>query len=555
MSQENPTPEVTRNALGVLFDALPLPVFVMDSAWRIILANQAMLELFGYERGELDGANVDVLVPEQLRERYLSLRTGASAGEQHGVLSRGERVMRAKNGREIPVQAALARVVLDGTEFRVSSIFDVSAQKEAEVDTIERLYSIIEHSEVGLFMVQATEDGAFLYESFNPVTERRTGMRTEQARGRRPDQVVPGAEAARITEHYRRAVELGTPMTYEESAETQEGRRVFRTTLVPIRNRAGLVHRLLGLSHDITEHRRVETALAAVQQSLLESEEKSSKAFRASPHPIGITELPAGRLLEVNDAFERVFGHSREEALGKTTVELGLWDHAQREQMLDLLQDTSSFRDLEMRGKHRDGHALELLLSGEVIELADSRCLVTYVHDVTEKRRVERANAELEGQLRQAQKMDALGTLAGGIAHDFNNILGAILAYAELIKMDAHLPQQVESYVVELRKAGERAKDLVQQILTFSRRQPQQRRPVRIDVAVRDATNLLRSTLPATIRIQARLGQDTPVVLADITQIHQIVTNLGTNAAHAMQRSAGTLGITLDTALVDAATA
>ena len=76
--------------------------------------------------------------------------------------------------------------------------------------------------------------------------------------------------------------------------------------------------------------------------------------------------------------------------------------------------------------------------------------------------------------------MDALGTLAGGIAHDFNNILGAILAYAELIKMDLHLPQQIESYVLELKRAGDRAKDLVQQILTFSRRQPQQRRAVRV---------------------------------------------------------------------------
>ena len=672
--------EIVKNSLGALFEALSNPVLVMDSTWSIQLVNQASLDLFGYSREEFATLGIDELVPEQLRDRYGSLRQEASSGAERGVLFRGERVVRAKDGREIPIQVALSRVVVEGTEFRVSSIFDLTAQKEAEQETIERLYSIVEHADVGVFLIQVTEDGAYLFETFNPVTERLTGLKREQARGRRPEQVVPGPEGVRITERYRRAVELGTPSTYEEIGETRAGERVFRTTLVPIRNRAGRVHRLIGLAHDITEQKRAEHALAKARVSLQESEEKASKAFRASPHPIGITDLATGRLLEVNDAFERTFGHSREQALGKTTLELELWDGEQRARMLELLRERASFRDLEVNGKRRDGSRLSLVLSGEIIELSDARCLVTYVHDitaekaakreaqqselrfakafgaiqdalaivdvqsglilevnqgferlfghtraelvlstsletglwvdplqrerarvllfergtlrdfpivalrsdgqhrdcllsadivrldeggaviayirdVTEKLRVERANAELEAQLRQAQKMDALGTLAGGIAHDFNNILGAIMAYAELIKMDVLLPQQVETYVGELKRAGERAKDLVQQILTFSRRQPQQRRPVRVDTAVRDALNLLRSTLPATIRIEAVVSPDTPIVLADLTQIHQVMTNLGTNALHAMRRSPGTLRITLDTVRVEQATA
>ena len=668
--------EVVKNSLGAFFEALSNPVLVMNGDWSIEFVNQAAMDLFGYTREEFEGLAIDALVPEQLRERYRSLREGASTGGASGILFRGERLVRAKDGREIPIQVALSRVVVEGTEFRVSSAFDLTAQKEVEQETIERLYSIVEHSDVGVFMIQVTEDSAFLFETFNPVTERLTGLTRERARGRRPDQVVPEPEAARITEQYRRAVALGTPFTYEEIGDTHAGERVFRTTLVPIRNRAGRVHRLIGLSHDITEQKSAERALAAARVSLQESEEKSSKAFRASPHPIGITDLRTGRLLEVNDAFERIFGHSREQALGKTTLELGIWDGNQRTRMLELLREHSSFRDLEVSGTRSDGSKLSLVLSGEVIELSDARYLVTYVHDVTAEKaarrearqseerfakafgaiqdalaiveletglllevnqgferlfgyaradlvqrtsferglwvdplqperarallsergtlrdfpivalradgehrdcllsadvvtldeggaviayirdvtaklRVERANAELEAQLRQAQKMDALGTLAGGIAHDFNNILGAIMAYAELIKMDVHLPQQVETYVTELKRAGERAKDLVQQILTFSRRQPQQRRPVRVDVAVRDALNLLRSTLPATIRIDASVSPDTPIVLADVTQIHQVMTNLGTNALHAMRRSPGTLRVTLDTFTLD----
>ena len=679
MPRKKPTKELLRSSLGALFEALSNPIVVMDTSWAIQFANQAALDLFEYSRGELESAHIEQLIPEQLRERYSSLREDAG-GDTNGLIMNGERIVRSKNGREIPIKLAVSRMMVEGTEFRVASSFDLTSQKDAEQETIERLYSIVEHSEVGVFLVQVTEDGEYVYESFNPVTERLTGLKREQARGRRPDQVVPEAEAARILEQYRRAAELATPLTYEEAAETQAGPRVFRTTLVPIRSRTGRVHRLIGLSHDITAQKRTEAALAATRQSLLESEGKSSAAFRASPHPIAITDLASGRLLEVNEAFERTFGHPRAEAIGKTTLELGLWGGHHRTTMLEMLEDHGSFRDLLVAGTRRDGTSLSLVLSGEIIELADSRCLVTWGHDVTEyqaakqkllqseerfarafgsspdalaiidvktgrmlevnegferlfghpraevagrsgfevglwadhdererarallfaqgtlrdfaivarradgelrdcvlsaeivtlsegravvanirdvteKLRVERANAELETQLRQAQKMDALGTLAGGIAHDFNNILGAIMAYAELIKMDVLLPQQVESYVVELRRAGERAKDLVQQILTFSRRQPQQRRAVRVDVAVRDALNLLRSTLPATIRIDSRVAADTPLVLADVTQIHQVMTNLGTNAAHAMKRSAGTLSVSLDTITIDEAEA
>ena len=679
MPRKKPTKELLKSSLGALFEALSNPILVMDASWAIQFANQAALDLFEYSRAELESSHIEKLIPEQLRPRYSSLREDANSGAKELILS-GERIVRSKHGREIPIKLAVTRLMVDGTEFRVASSFDLTAQKEAEAETIERLYSIVEHSEVGVFLVQVTEDGDYVYESFNPVTERLTGLKREQARGRRPDQVVPEAEAARILGQYRRAAEFATPLTYEEAAETQAGARVFRTTLVPIRSRAGRVHRLIGLSHDITEQKRTEAALAATQQSLIESEGKSSAVFRASPHPIAITDLASGRLLEINDAFERTFGHPPEEAIGKTTVELGLWGGEFRTRMLEMLESQGSFRDLLVSGSRRDGTQLSLILSGEIIELADSRCLVTWGHDVTEyqaakrklqqseerfarafgsspdaltiidvktgrmlevnegferlfgharaavaghsafevglwadpdqrerarallfeqgtlrdfsivarradgelrdclmsaeivsltegravvanirdvteKLRVERAKADLEAQLRQAQKMDALGTLAGGIAHDFNNILGAIMAYAELIKMDVLLPQQVESYVVELRRAGERAKDLVQQILTFSRRQPQQRRAVRVNIAVRDALNLLRSTLPSTIRIEVHIAEDTPLVLADITQIHQVMTNLGTNAAHAMKRSAGTLFVSLDTVAIDEAQA
>jgi nitrogen-specific signal transduction histidine kinase len=168
------------------------------------------------------------------------------------------------------------------------------------------------------------------------------------------------------------------------------------------------------------------------------------------------------------------------------------------------------------------------------------------IRDVTEQVRAERAKAELEQQLRQVQKMEELGTLAGGIAHDFNNILAAMLAYAELIRVDIDDAAQIDEHLRALKVAGDRAKDLVRQILTFSRRQPQQRKPVKLDGTVAEALRLLRSTLPAMLKIEVTIEPDAPVVLADLSQVHQVLLNLGTNAAHAMGKTRGLLSVRLE---------
>jgi PAS domain S-box-containing protein len=543
--------------LRPLLDALPLPTLVFDTGWRVLMASPAALYLFGWTEAELQTLTVDAMVPEQLRDRYRSLRERApEPNPDKRIFYRGERVVRTKDGREVPIEFVVARATVNGVAVHVSSFMDLSSHKEAEAETLEHLHSLIENAEDGIFVIRVEEDGEFCFETFNPVSERLTGFTSEQARGRRPHQLVPEPEASRLVQGYRRAVELGTPMTFEESPGEVAGNRVFRTTLVPIRDVHGRVHRLLGVSRDITDQRQAESALAETRVSLAESEDRFRKAFRASPHPIGITEMASARLVEVNDAFERVFEHSREQAVGKSTVELGLWaDPQDRERMVAMLRRDGSFRDLDVIGRTRHGRELNLVLSGEQIDIGGQPHLVTYVHDVTERVTAERESASLEQQLRQAQKMDALGTMAGGIAHDFNNILGAIMAYTDLVRLDIASPVQVENHLNELRRAGARARELVRKILTFARRDPTTRRPARLDVAVRDALELLRATVPATVQIDSSIDPRSPVVFADLTEIHQVVTNLGTNAAHAMQGGVGRLSVRLESVNVDAALA
>jgi signal transduction histidine kinase len=209
-----------------------------------------------------------------------------------------------------------------------------------------------------------------------------------------------------------------------------------------------------------------------------------------------------------------------------------------------------------------------ILLSGTVGEDVAVESLKTGATDYILKERlnrlvpaVQRALREAEDQverkrleehLRQGQKMEAIGQLAGGIAHDFNNILGCIVGYTELAAMEPTVNKATHENLQEVLKASQRAKELVRQILTFSRQQEQERTATKLQLVIEEALKLLRASLPATIEICTEMEPEIPGVFADPTQIHQIIMNLATNAAHAMGRGSGRLGIKLSAIEVDA---
>ncbi|MHB8068681.1 MAG: PAS domain S-box protein [Desulfobaccales bacterium] len=183
---------------------------------------------------------------------------------------------------------------------------------------------------------------------------------------------------------------------------------------------------------------------------------------------------------------------------------------------------------------------------------------VAILRERAQRRQTIAEKAKLEVQLRQAQKMEAIGTLAGGIAHDFNNILSAIVGYSELILINLDQKQDIqviENHLNGVLQAGKRAKDLVQQILTFSRKKEQGKQPVQINLIILEAIKLLRASLPSTIEIYSNIAGQREMVLADPTQIHQVVMNMGANAYHAMRDNGGVLDISLDAVEVDAALA
>lgn len=282
-----------------------------------------------------------------------------------------------------------------------------------------------------------------------------------------------------------------------------------------------------GIFRDVTERVRAE-------QTLRESEKKFRTIFQSNPDPIVIVSLSDGRSLDANDAYLRFAGLSREEAVGSNGSGLALWhDEDEKEVFRSVLMNVGTVRDFEASLQTGQG-IRTVLISGDIIAIGDCPCMLVLFKDITERKSAEQEKSKLESQLRQAQKLEAVGTLAGGIAHDFNNILSPIIGYTEMALDDITETSPSRYDLKQVLVAANRAKELVRQILSFSRFGEQQfKRPVDISPIVKEALKLLRASLPSSIEIRQSINK--VMALADATQIHQVIVNLCTNAAHAME--------------------
>jgi PAS domain S-box-containing protein len=286
--------------------------------------------------------------------------------------------------------------------------------------------------------------------------------------------------------------------------------------------------------------------------ALRQSEEYYRVTFHAIPDAITLTNRDDGRFIAVNEGFLAMTGFSREEVIGRIPLDLNLFVNlSDRSQFVKILKREGQVNGYELNFRRSDGVLFDALLSCRPLRYGNDDCLVTVAKDITAVKRTQEEKARLEAQLRQAQKMEAIGTLAGGIAHDFNNILAAMMGYAELVLLNHPEGTRVHHYLDEILKAGDRAKNLVSQILAFSRQGESERKPIQLSPIVKESLKLLRASLPATIEIRQDIGRDEGIVLADPVQIHQIIMNLCTNAAHAMRENGGILEVGLHQSQAD----
>jgi len=276
-----------------------------------------------------------------------------------------------------------------------------------------------------------------------------------------------------------------------------------------------------GVVQDITQRREAEQELQRQQELML-------AVFNHAPVGIVLCEPDNGLITFANPAASGILGPGlvgRGLAAIISPQDIGrIHASLQRARLAGALPERLTTAARTDGGRHLD---LDVVITA--IQGGDGRAMngMAVFHDITEERR-------LAAQIRQAEKMQAVGLLAGGIAHDFNNILAGIAGFADLARK-RQPPEPVASHLEQIAAAADRAKTLVRQILTFSRRDGDERRPIHLQSTIREVLNLLRATLPSSVEMDARLDQDVAPVLADAGRIHQVVMNLCTNAVHAMQ--------------------
>lgn len=287
------------------------------------------------------------------------------------------------------------------------------------------------------------------------------------------------------------------------------------------------------------------------EQALRESEERFSLAFQTSPYAITITRVSDGRFVEVNDTFTSIIGYSREEAIGRTSFDLDLWaDPADHDRLMEMLRSPEGTIEFEVDLRGKDGRAIHTLFSADLIKLGSELCVLSSVSDITERVRAREEREHLQEQLLQAQKIESVGRLAGGIAHDLNNLLVPILGYSDMLLEDCPPDDDTRGPLEAISHASARARDLVQQLLAFSRKQVLEFAPIDLNTLLTRFQPLLRGTIREDIAIDLLLADSVPLVRGDIGQIEQVVLNLAVNARDAMP-DGGTLTIETGVAELD----
>ncbi|MBW1782849.1 MAG: response regulator [Deltaproteobacteria bacterium] len=333
--------------------------------------------------------------------------------------------------------------------------------------------------------------------------------------------------------------------------------RQSSVAMIPVKEKG---HRsIMVILNDVTEcmqarevlkraHHELERRFEERTEELRESERKYRQFVRCAPAGICELDLINGRIVHVNDIFSDYTGYSREDLLNMNFVDL-LTEESRYRFAVNIEKSTDeeeapATTEYTMKGK--DGKELWVMTNTRAtIDKGQPVKLSVVLNDITELKIVKQKEEALEAQLRQAQKMEAIGSLAGGIAHDFNNVLFPIIGYAELIMDDVPEGSKARKNLNGILKAANRAKDLVQQILAFSRQVEKERRPVQIQSIIKEAGKLLRSSIPKNIEIRQEIEKDCRPVMADPVQIHQVIMNLCTNAYHAMREKGGVLKVTL----------
>jgi len=526
-----------------LVNGIPIGLFRALPDGTILDANDAVVELLGY------GDRLAVLDANAARAFAdpLDLEHFEEAMARDGkVLGFETRFVRA-DGTTVPVRLT-ARAVTDSTgkviyfDGAVEDISQRQAAEEAARKTLE-LFHLLQ---------RATNDSVYDWDIAAGTLH--WNEATHTVFGYSPEQMTPDfdwwverlhpEDRERITSNLREAIQRGDEVWTAEYRFLR-GDGTYASVLDRghiVRSSAGIAIRMIGSMLDVTERKRAEDALRR-------SEERYRTIFEYAGDGIFISDQD-GNLVQVNERACTMTGFGREELLAMNVADLIDGDREDNAAFYrDLVRqvlDGGHFNGADRRMRRKDGPSFEYDVNAVAIE---SGLIMSIVRDISDRARAEEERRRLEEQLRQAQKMEAIGRLAGGIAHDFNNLLTAIQGYAEVLLEGNGLDDASRAGLEQIRQATDRAAKLTHQLLAFSRQQVLQPRIIDLNRTVREIEAMLVRIIGEDIELVTELAQDIAAVQADPGQIEQVIVNLVVNARDAMP-TGGRITITTCNAVI-----
>lgn len=416
----------------------------------------------------------------------------------------------------VPLQDSKGRV-----EHLLAVTRDITQQKAAEEalrSSEHKFRALIENSRDAIALV--SRQGEIVYCS--PSTSRILGYSTDELQGVRVGKFFhPGdkpfirREFEAIAEKPERAAEFTARVRHKEGFWC-----VVEGTLTNLLHNPD-VRAIVANYRDITERVRAE-------QALQRAEERFEIAFRSSPLAMSITTQCEGRFLDVNDAFLSMIGYTREQILGRTSADVGLWVKPEdRCALMECLSEPGRSVTMEFGLRAGTGKIRQTEISVGLIQLDDLPCVLTIARDITEAKNLER-------QLQQAQKMEAIGRLAGGVAHDFNNILGVIMGFSSMSKEKLPREHPVIKDLAQIELAAARGASLTRQLLAFNRQQVAFPRPLDLNELISNVTSMLARVIGEDITLSFQPGGRIEAIRCDAGQLEQILLNLALNARDAM---------------------
>lgn len=504
-----------------------------DEQGHLIMISQAGVTLLGYDSElEMLGRHNSEFwaFPEQ--------RTGLLARlESAGNVFDYEVVLVRKDGVQVPVSTSSSFYRdADGTICGIEGVFrDITERKQAESELLRQktlFESLFAGSPEAIAIVDRSDRVVAVNRAFTTVF----GYDPSESVGRPINDLVASTELCADAQSIsHEVVHDGKIVRSETVRRRKDGSPVEVAVLgypILIGNE---ITGAFAIYRDITNRKLNE-------RKVRESEERFAKAFHANPGPIVISDIETGLFLDVNERWLAMLGHSREETIGHTSKEIGIWDDPEhRDRMIARLKADGSFRDMQTVMRTKTGDHRHVLWSAETIMLGEQRVMLSLIHDVTAQIHAEEERRQLEEHVRQAQKMEAIGTLAGGIAHDFNNLLTTIMGNVALIQHRHQLEPSVRERIRVIEEMVQRGADLTKQLLGFAKGGKYEVRPADLNRLVEESLDMF-GRAHREITIGCELIHPLPPVEIDRGQMHQVLLNIFINAAQAMP-SGGTLTI------------